>query len=594
MLFRSLIDLPDFAQRVVSLARVKNIKPSVHARWKQLTRLTANQEEWPFYAVPHVKLIAMGTSRPAASLWPRLGTRSNVLSRGLKNLRDGKSGHLTRLFASGVEDGFRMKKRTVKAKAASTPAPNTGPGRKKGRDSLTSAPSHTETDEGMHLRRYPRKPIFSFDNFALVRASDFEPSPEFDDEDSVDGDGVDGPEAEEDEDKAEEDGNGAVVEEAIDTTGGLEDLDQDPAYQPSLDGGEGVHVPTDMVTHVEPEPPALLSTPHHLQEVAGTSRGVEQPSPLALWTPPQGSSSVPSGWTLSFSQAFIEVSPQVISHCQGLMIECPKEIRSEIRKVSTETLSGFKDVCRSEREAQREMIATAMKKSLDDITAHMETERRVQNEKLDAQLKELNARVDTIAGSYESLFALTKGHNQMLTKSQNLATKQQETITTLSSRIAEEGNAPPRITVEDLDNLQERFAASNENALRERMNEFMKRLASMEDRILYEDATPPAADVADASVQGSSSVDNSHVEDPQASQITQPSPSPAPTTEATQVTPTIVSFASPHVSPVPLDAPTMVSSSTATDGSTDDTSPALPQDIPTEGEASSTSAVVSQ
>lgn len=145
----NLIELPDFAQRVVSLARVKNIKPSVGARWKQLKQLTRNAEEWPFYGVPHVKLIAMGTSRPVDSLWPRLGTRSNVLSRGLKNLRDGKSGHLTRLFASGVEDGFKIKKRTVKAQAASTPAPKKRQGRKKGKDSLTSAPSHTETDEGM-------------------------------------------------------------------------------------------------------------------------------------------------------------------------------------------------------------------------------------------------------------------------------------------------------------------------------------------------------------------------------------------------------------------------------------------------------------
>ena len=182
----------------------------------------------------------------------------------------------------------------------------------------------------------------------------------------------------------------------------------------------------------------------------------------------------------------------------------------------------------------------------------------------------------------------------MLTKAQNLTTKQQGTITTLLSQIADEVNAPPRITVEDLDDLRERLAASNENALLERMNEFMKRLATMEDRILYEDATPTTADDADASVQASSSGDNSHVEDPQASRVAQPSPPPAPTTEATQANPTIMSSASPHVSPAPLDAPTTASSSTATNGSTDVTSPALPQDIPTEGEASLASAAVSQ
>ena len=144
-----LTELPNFAQRAISQARIKNMTPTIAVRWAELQELTQNEIRWPFYGVPHAKLISLGTSRPTASLWPRLGVRADVLTRGLKNLRDGQCGHLTRLFASGVEDGFKYKKRTARAKSVSQPAPKEGKGRKRAKDSLTSAPSYTDTDEGM-------------------------------------------------------------------------------------------------------------------------------------------------------------------------------------------------------------------------------------------------------------------------------------------------------------------------------------------------------------------------------------------------------------------------------------------------------------
>lgn len=147
------IEVPDFAKRVISQARVPKTQLSVEARWEELQELTQNQEEWPFYGVPHQKLLLLDTSRPVASLWPQLGVRADVLTRGLKNLRDGQAGHLTRLFASGVEDGFQWKRRG--RGASSIPNQGTakkGPGHKKAKGSLTSAPSHTDSDEGMCLR----------------------------------------------------------------------------------------------------------------------------------------------------------------------------------------------------------------------------------------------------------------------------------------------------------------------------------------------------------------------------------------------------------------------------------------------------------
>ena len=288
-------DLPDFARRSVSQARIKNMRPSIDDRWAKLEEETKDTELWPFYSIPHAKLIALKNSRPVAPLFPRLGVRDDVLARGLKNLADGERGHLTRLFASGVEDGFTTK-RVSRGQGGEKKSPKKRTGRKKAKDSLTSAPSHTEPDEGMFVLISIKLFFFSFNNRHLVCASDFEPSPEYSDGDGIEGDAVDDDdytddevdEVEDDEVDEVEDGeveDDDILVEPLDGTSGLQDIEDvhsaDSANLPSPPEGRDVQMSTDTRSDVDPPPTTV--------------------------TPLPGSSNLHDGWTLSFSDSFIAV-----------------------------------------------------------------------------------------------------------------------------------------------------------------------------------------------------------------------------------------------------------------------------------------------
>ena len=146
----SVTEVPDFVKRAVDQARTTWEHKVIIERWTQLQALAKDKILWPFYAIPHAKLIALEGFRPCDSLWPRLGVRDDVLRRGVKNLREGKAGLLTRLFAADFTDGFTYTKRDSRAQSAVRQGPvKRGKANAKARRSSSSAPSHTETDEGM-------------------------------------------------------------------------------------------------------------------------------------------------------------------------------------------------------------------------------------------------------------------------------------------------------------------------------------------------------------------------------------------------------------------------------------------------------------
>ena len=144
------IELPDFALRAINQARTTADPKAISTRWTQLQELTKNNKLWTFYGIPHAKLIALENMRPAAALWPRLGVRGAVLRRGIRNLEEGKAGVLTRLFASNYPDGFTYTKRDSRTQSAvKESTAKKGRAKKALKGGSSSAPSLTETDEGM-------------------------------------------------------------------------------------------------------------------------------------------------------------------------------------------------------------------------------------------------------------------------------------------------------------------------------------------------------------------------------------------------------------------------------------------------------------